>query len=234
MSTRVAVEASETETKTTPALWRRLLDAFISPSSMGRAVAADPKWGGALLVVLGLIALSSSLLPPELFAEMQRRAALSQGTTPPPMTDDTLRIVRIFSIVGGPIAVGVISFVFAGLYTFIFAFVLGDEGRYRQYLALTTHAAFIPALLSLPLVPLRIQTGDPQFGLNLASFVFFLEPGYLLNVFRMLDLKQLWATTVTAIGLQQIDRRRGFASAFVVLFGFMLVVALVFARFLPT
>jgi hypothetical protein len=234
VSSPVAVEASGIATKTTPALWRRLLDTFVSPSTMGRAVADDPKWAGALFVVLALIALSSALLPPELFAEVQRRAALARGTTPPPMTDDTLRVIRIFSILGGPIAVAVISFVFAGLYTFIFAFVLGDEGRYRQYLALSAHAAFIPALLSLPLVPLRIQTGDPQFGLNLASFLFFLEPGYVLNVFRMLDLTQLWATAVTAIGIQQIDRRRGFASAFAVLFGFMLMVALVFARFLPT
>jgi hypothetical protein len=201
---------------------------------MGRAIADDPKWLGALLVVLASIALSSALLPPEPFAEMQRRAALAQGANPPPLTDDTLRIIRIFSIVGGPAAVAVISFVFAGLYTFVFAFVLGDEGRYRQYLALTTHAAFIPALLSLPLVPLRIQAGDPQFGLNLASFLFFLEPGYVLNVFRMMDLTQLWATAVTALGAHQIDRRRGFASAFAILLGFMVVVALIFARFLPT
>jgi hypothetical protein len=164
---------------------------------------------------------------------MQRRAALAQGTTPPPMTDDTLRIVRIFSIIGGPIAVGAITFVIAGLYTFVFAFVLGDEGRYRQYLALTAHAAFIPALLSLPLVPLRIQAGDPQFGLNLASFLFFLEPGYVLNVFRMMDLTQLWATVVTAYGAHQIDRRRGVGSAFAVLFGFMVIIALIFARFMP-
>ncbi len=128
----------------------------------------------------------------------------------------------------------VISFVFAGVYTFVFAFVLGDEGRYRQYLALSAHAAFIPALLSIPLVPLRIRTGDPQFGLNLASFLFFLEPGYVLNVFRMLDLTQIWASVVTAIGVHQIDPRRGFASAFAILMGFMLVFALVFARFLPT
>jgi hypothetical protein len=228
------VSEPATETEPTPALPRRLLDTIFSPGRMGRAVADDPRWVGALLVALALIALSSALLPAELFVEVQRRAALSRGVTPPPITEDTMRIIRIFSIIGGPVAVAIISFVFAGLYTFVFAFVLGDEGRYRQYLALTAHASFIPALLALPLVPLRIQTGDPQFGLNVASFLFFLEPGYLLNVFRMLDLTQLWAMAVTAIGVHQIDRRRGFASAFAILFCFMLVVALIVGRFLPT
>ncbi len=218
----------------TPPLPRRLLDTFFSPGMMGRAVADDPRWLGALLVVLALVALSSGLLPAEMMADVQRRAALDRGVTPPPMTDATLRLIRIFSIIGAPVAVAVISFVFAGVYTFVFAFVLGDEGRYRQYLALSAHAAFIPALLSIPLVPLRIRTGDPQFGLNLASFLFFLEPGYVLNVFRMLDLTQIWATVVTAIGVHQIDPRRGFASAFGILMGFMLALALFFARFLPT
>jgi len=180
-----------------------------------------------------LIAISSALLPVELMMEVQRRAALERGVTVPPMTDDTLRVVRIFSVLAGPLFVAVISFVFAALYTFVFVFVLGDQGRYRQYLALTVHAAFIPALLSLPLVPLRIQTGDPQFWLNLASFLFFLEPGYLLNVFRFMDLTQLWATAVTAWGVHEIDRKRSFGSAFVVLVGFMIAVALVFARFIP-
>jgi hypothetical protein len=230
----VAAEVVDLETKGTPGLPRRLLDTFFSPSRMGRTVAEDPRWIGALLVALALIALSSALLPAELFVQVQRRAALAQGVSTPPMTDETLRIIRIVSIVGGPAAVAILTFVFSGLYTFVFAFVLGDEGRYRQYLALTAHAAFIPALLSLPLVPLRIETGDPQFGLNLASFLFFLEPGYVLNVFRMLDLTQLWATVVTALGVHEIDRRRGFASAFVILLCFVLAVALIFARFLPT
>jgi hypothetical protein len=233
MSTPAATDVAAVEGPAAPPLLRRLLDTFFSPGRMGRAVADDPKWLGAMLVVMGLIALSSSLLPPELFAEMQRRAALAQGTTPPPMTENTLRLIRIFSVVGGSISVAIISFIFAGLYTFVFAFVLGDNGRYKQYLALSVHAAFIPALLSLPLVPLRIRTGDAQFGLNLASFLVFLEPGYVRNVFRLLDLTQIWATVVSSIGVQKIDPRRGFASAFAVLMGFMLAVALIVGRFLP-
>jgi hypothetical protein len=234
MSTDTAAQATAIAAERTPPLARRLLDAFVSPGKMGRDVARDPRWLGALLVVLALVALSTALIPPEMFAEVQRRAALARGVTPPPMTDQMMRMIRIFSVIGGPLSVALITFVFSGLYTFVFAFVLGDQGRYRQYLALTAHAAIVPAALSLVLVPLRIRTGDPQFGLNLAAFLFFLEPGYLLNVFRMLDLTQLWATAVTAWGVHAIDRRRGFASAFVILLCFLVATALVIARVLPT
>lgn len=233
MSSPTTAESPPVEVERAPPLPRRLLDTFFSPVKMGRDVARDPRWLGALLVVLGSIALGSALLPAEMLAEVQRRAALQRGVTPPPMTDDMIRMIRIFSVLGGPLAVGIITFVFSGLYTFLFAFVLGDQGRYRQYLALTAHAAIIPSVFAVALVPLRIQTGDPQLGLNLASFLFFLEPGYVLNVFRMIDLTQLWATAVTAWGVHEIDRRRSFASAFLVLLGFLVAVALVIGRFMP-
>jgi hypothetical protein len=216
-----------------PPLPRRLLDAFFSPGKMVQAVARNPHWVGALLVCVGLIALATWLTPPELFAEMQRRAALERGVDAPPMTDRTLRVIRIASVVGGSIAFGLMAFVLSGLYTVIFAFVLGDEGRYKQYLAVFAHAAFIPALLSLTLVPLRIAAEDAQFSLNLASFAVLLEPGYFLNVLRMMDLTQIWSTLVVALGVRAIDDRRSFTSAAAILLGIQLAVALVVARFIP-
>jgi hypothetical protein len=226
--TETSVELVETAP-----LPRRLLDAFFSPGKMAEDVARNPKWLGALLACVALMALSSALIPPELFAEIQRRAALERGVTPPPLTENTLRMIRIFSVAGAAVAFAVISFFMSGLYTLVFVFILGDEGRYRQYLAIFVHSAFIPALLSLPLVPLRISTGDPQFALSVGSFLVFLEPGYVLNVFRMLDLTQLWSAAVMAQGVHAIDRRRGFGSAFAIMFGFTLVVALIVANFLP-
>lgn len=217
-----------------PPLPRRLLDAFFSPGKMGREVAEHPHWVGALLLCMALIALSTSLTPPELFAEMQRRASLERGVAMPPVTDQMLQMIRLFSVLGGTLAFGLMSFILTGLYTVIFAFVLGDEGRYKQYLAVFAHAAIIPALISVALVPLRIAAQDAQFSLNLASFAFFLDGGYLLNVLRMMDLTQIWSTLVVAVGVHAIDRRRSFGSAAAILLGIQLCVALVVARFLPT
>ncbi|MBM4183360.1 MAG: hypothetical protein FJ207_03940 [Gemmatimonadetes bacterium] len=217
-----------------PRLPRRLLDTFFSPGKMVEAMASNPRWVGALLVSMVLVTISTALLPPELMVEVQRRAALARGVTPPPMSDRTLQMIRYFSIGGSALAIALVGLLMSGIYTFIFAFILGDEGRFKQYFAVFVHAMFIPTLLSLPLVPLRIQTGDPQFSLSLASFLFFLEPGYLLNVFRFMDLLQLWSTFVVALGAHAIDRRRSVGSALT----FMLVVtvafALIFARFMTS
>ena len=215
-----------------PMLPRRLLDTLFSPGKLAADVAASPRWVGALLVSLALVALGTWLLPPELFAEAQRRAALERGVAMPPMTDRTLQMVRLGAVIGGPLAFGIISFVLSGLYTLIFAFILGDEGRYRQYLAIFAHASFIPALIGIPLVPLRISTGDAQFGLNLASFLPFLSDGYFLNVLRLMDLTQIWSSLVVALGAHAIDKRRSFASAAAILIGLQLAVALVIGRFL--
>ena len=133
MSEPLTAQVTDLRPSVTPSLPRRLLDTFVSPSRMGRAVAHDPKWIGALLVALALIALSSALLPTELFVEVQRRAALARGTTPPPMTDDPLRILRLFSIIGGPIAVGTIRFVVANKGAVLHEMVLGTPQALKEH-----------------------------------------------------------------------------------------------------
>ncbi|HET9948067.1 MAG TPA: YIP1 family protein [Longimicrobiales bacterium] len=211
----------------------RLLDTVVSPGRMVREVAERPRWIGALLVAAALVALSTALIPPELFAEMQRRYALERGMPEPTFAEGTLTLIRVFSVLGGMVGFLVVSFLFAGVYTFVFAFVLGDEATYKQYLAVSAHASFIPALASLFLVPLRIQAGDPQLTLNLGSLLFFLDGGYLYSALRFLDLTQIWASLVTAAGAHAIDRRRSFASAAAILVGILLVSALVVGRFAP-
>jgi hypothetical protein len=227
-------EASAPGEGAPPPLPRRLLLAFVSPGEMARVVAAHPRWLGALLVCLVLVGLATWLLPAELFAEAQRRAALQRGVDFPPLTERALRTFHAFAVVGGTVGFALFSFILSGLYSLIFAFVLGDEGRFTQYLAVFAHASIIPALLSLPLVPLRIATGDVQFNLSLASFAFFLPGGYLFNVLRMMDLTQIWSTLVVALGVRAIDRRRSFGSAAAILLGIQLAFALVIARFIPT
>jgi Yip1 domain len=213
---------------------RRLFDTFFSPGKMATEVAANPRWLGALLVAIVLVTTATALIPPDILAEFQRRAALERGVTMPELTDRALSIIRIFSIVGPMVAFALIALVMAGVYTIVFAFVLGDEGTYKQYLAIYAHASFIPAVLAVLLTPVRISLRDPQFSLSVGSFLVFLEPGYLLNVFRQLDLMQIWAFVVAALGVHAIDRRRSVGGALAILLVLMLLRALIFARFLPT
>lgn len=215
-----------------PPLHVRLLWVFVSPGKLMDRLAETPRWLMAMLVSSALVGLAVGLTPPELMLEVQRQAAIERGADFPEMSERALNVMRfVFSVVS-TLSTVVFSFVFAGLYTVIFAFILGDEGRYTQYLAAVTHAWFIAALFGLLVTPLRIATGDPQYTLNLASFFFFLPDGYLYNVFRALDLTQIWSTLVIAQGVHAIDRRRSFKSAAVILLTILLAFVLVVARFM--
>lgn len=215
-----------------PSLPRRLLHVFVSPGKLGEQLAETPKWLGALVVSALLIGISTALIPIEVFVEMQRAAAMERGAPMPDMPQGAIDAMRIGFPAFAVLSTFLFAFAFAGLYTLVFAFILGDEGRFKQYLAVLTHSWFIAALFSLLLTPLKIQAGDPQFTLNLASFLFFLPDGYILNVFRALDITQIWSTLVFAQGAHAIDARRSFGSAAAIGLVVLLAFALVAANFL--
>lgn len=215
-----------------PSLPMRLAQVFYSPGHLMEALAERPRWVGPLLLSSLLVALSVALVPTEILIEAQRQAALERGGELPRMGEEALRFMRVVIPVTSALAIILFSFVFAGVYTVVFAFVLGDEGRYKQYLAAVTHAWFIAAVLGLLVTPLRIAMEDPQYTLNLASFFFFLPDGYLYNVLRALDLTQIWSTLVIAQGAHAIDARRSFKSAAIICLSVLLIIALVIAAFM--
>ena len=215
-----------------PSLPARLVAVLFSPGRLMEQLAETPRWAAALVVSALLIGLSMALIPADLFMEVQRQAAMERGVDMPEMPERAIQAMRVVIPVTTVIFSMFASFAFSGVYTVIFAFILGDEGRFTQYLAVVAHAWFIAALFGLLVTPLRISTGDPQFTLNLASFFFFLPDGYLLNVLRVMDLTQIWSTLVIAQGAHAIDPRRSFTSAATILLSILLIIALVVGRFM--
>lgn len=209
-----------------PSLPVRLLQTFVSPGKMASTVARHPRWLGAMLVGAVLVGLSVALIPQEIFEEMRRRAVIRSGGPVQEFPERARAILRVANIAGAVVMFVILSFIGAGVRTFVFAFVLGDEGKYRQYLAVGTHAAVIWVAAALVLVPVRIAARDPQLTISLATFLFFLPDGYMLNVLRALDLSRIWSTLVTALGIHAIDRRRSFGSAAAIQLGILLVLAL--------
>ncbi len=214
------------------ALPTRLVNVLFSPGKLVAQLAEHPKWFGPMVVLAFVSGLTMALIPVDLFLETQRMAAIDRGVEFPEMGERAIQAMRIVILAATALSTVVFSFGFAGLYALIFGFILGDEGRYTQYLALVTHAWFIPVLFGLLVTPLRISTGDPQFTLNLASFLFFLPDGYFLNVFRVTDLTQIWSTLIIAQGVHAIDSRRSFTSAATILLVILLGIALMAARFI--
>lgn len=214
-----------------PSLPKRLLQAFISPGELFEALRENPLWFGALAVSGVVAILGIVLVPTELWVEMGRNQLIEQGQEVRPGFELSGSVIRIFSILGGGIFFFLAAFLQAGIVTLVFSFLLGDEGRFAQYLAVVSHASIISALGALLLVPLRIAQGDPSVTLNLGTFAFFLEEGYPLRVLRMLELFTLWSYAVMAIGVTKIDPRRGLGSALGVFGAVALIFALVFASF---
>lgn len=222
-----AVEATTDDTHLSP-FPKRIVEVFFSPGRLMSALAAKPAWGAALIFGLVVSIAATALIPAHVWEAMIRDQMAARGQDPSAFPGGT-SLVRIFGLVGVVVMYPLMAFISTGIITLVFSFVLGDEGRYKQYLAALTHAFMIPAVFGLALVPLKIAQSDPRFTLNLGSFLFFLPEGFLLKWATMMDLTSLWAWLVVAMGAHAIAPKRSFGSAAVVMIVIFAVTTAVFA-----
>ena len=209
----------------------RLVKVFFSPGEVFSALREKPVWFGALAVSGILVILSMILIPTDIWVEYMRQQAVRQGTEMPPFLASAGPLFRVVSAVSGLIGIFLWVFLLTGIVTVFFPFLLGDEGRYKQYLSVVSHALIITAVGSLLLIPLRILQGDPSLTLNVGTFLPFLEEGYAFRVLKLLDLFGLWGYSVMAVGVTKVDPRRGMGVALFFLLTFAVVSALVFGIF---
>ncbi len=211
---------------------RRVVDVFVAPGRLGAALRDRPLWAAALLTGAALTLLQIALIPADVWEAFIRERLIQSGTKLP-MSASMAGTQRIFSVVGG--GVGYLLYVpfVAGIVALLFAFILGDEGRYRQYLAVVSHAFIIPVVFGLLTVPLKIAEKTPAATLNLGLFFSFLG-GYWGRVLHLVDLTKIWGWLVVAAGVHAIDPKRSFRSAAVTLVGLSVVLAMVFAVFVHT
>jgi hypothetical protein len=208
-----------------------MFQVFFAPGELFARLRETPLWGGSLFVCGVLVALSVSLIPTEIWVEMMRENAANQGSELPPFLDSAGALFSLFSALAALIAFMIMAFVMAGIVTLVFAFVLGDEGRFVQYLSVVSHASLISAVGGLALLPLKILERNPEITLNLGTFFFFLTEGYLFRVLKLMDLFGLWGAVVMAIGVSTVDPKRGLTSSLVFFFGLTTLFALVFGIF---
>lgn len=211
-------------------LWSRYFRTFYEPGTLGDGLAAHPRWVGALILGAVLTVASVLIVPAEAWEAMMREQAMSSGQpVPENMEAMGATIMRVGAVVGGAVFWFVWAFLTAGLAMFAFAFVLGDDGRYRQYLSATAHSMLIVATGSLLLAPLRAIRSDAQLTLSVGTFFGDLGSGYLARLLTSMDLFMLWSVVVLAIFASRIDRRRSVGSAAGVLFTFILGLLALFA-----
>ena len=196
-----------------PSLLSRYVQVFVSPGALFDRLVERPAWGGAMVLGAALVLAGAVLLPPELYLAAFRQRLLEQGQTMPPGLENGVMYIRLVVSAFAFLSWFVILAFFAGLVTFVFAFIMGDEGTYRQYLAVMAHAQLIAATSGLVVLPLRIMAEDVRLLLSLGTFAFFLEDGYVLRLLSFLDLFGLWGWALVGLGAAKIGRRDSWASA---------------------
>ncbi len=218
-------------------LGARIVGVLFSPRETYAAVAARPRWLGALGVALLIIGGAQYAL---LSTDVGRQLALDQqvgtleafGQT---VSDEQYaqmeRGIENARIIG-PVSTIVFTPLFmaltAGILHAMFGLVGGGNGSYRQVYAISAHAAIISALQVVFTTVMTIVSGRAA-GANLGIFVPTLEETtFVVRFLQTIDLFYVWSTFSTAIGLAVLYKKRTSPIA-MPLFAIYLVIALIIA-----
>lgn len=212
-------------------LFGRYFRVFFAPDLLFQQLRIRPDWAGAWLLGACLVMAGTLLLSPDLLIATMREGMRAQGQTVPPALLEQVGRFRYLGAAAAFIAWGIWLAIFGGVVTVIFAFLLGHEGTYRQYLAVVAHAHLISATSVLLLVPLRIVAEDAQLLLSVGSFAVFLESGYWLRFLSFIDLFGLWAWTLVGLGVARVGRKESWAGGAVTVLMIPVTIAAILAIF---
>lgn len=195
--------------------FKRAILLFSAPGRLGDHLRERPVWWDVLLLGSLLVAGANMMIPPEVWEDFMRAQAIGAGSGTadgsPPAPGE---MIRIFSSLAAPVAWVLFMLVSAGIMTFVFAFLLGDEGRFSQYFSGTAHAALLTGVGSLLVAPLRAARSDTQLTLSVGTFLQGALDGSYVGVFlNSLDLFGLWAWVVMGIVFSRLDAQRSAGSA---------------------
>lgn len=208
-----------------PSLPGRIVAVFVSPARLFEQLRDKPVWGAAMLLLVILNVIMMFLLPAELFEEQIRRSVADSG-----MGEDEIAVAVTVSRYAGIGMAGVMgavgSFIIGLVLFFVFATLLGDKGRFRQYLSVVVHALMISSFGALIQVPLKRSAGDMELVLSLGTFAPFLEEGFLLSFLSAIGLFGIWCAMLMAIGITRIQPTRNWGGAFSIVMGLYCLFAL--------
>lgn len=182
----------------------RVLAVFFSPGSLFEQLRHKPAWGGPafLVVVLGL--LTDTVLVMEYVNYLRDIGQELRSTASPYVL-----------VVGGTLIRTGIICATAGFMFFVFGTLLGDNGRYEQYLSVTVHAFIVTTIGSLLSALLNSSLG---FALRARGFLPFPDDGFLGSLLSRLDNPfTFWTVVLAALGASKIHPNRSWRSALAVL-----------------
>ena len=226
-----------------PGLLARLIGVVFSPRETFEAVAARPRWLGAMVVTLmiGAACQYFILSSPELqdnIINRQIRAMEANGPVSDAQVANVERFIGLMpsiyagaSFVIGPVFVAII----AGILLWIFTMLMGGNGTFKQVYAVVTHSGVVSMLAGIFSAAL-VLAGVPPSGVrppgaNLGVFVPMLEEtSFVAVMLTSIDLILVWWLITLATGLAVLYKRRtgGIATTLIAIYA---VIAVIIAAF---
>jgi hypothetical protein len=233
-----------TETVSTPddapkaGLVTRLIGVVFSPRDAYTAVAANPRWLGAM-VLCGLVYIAAQAI--FLSTAVGQNASLDQqlsvmktlGIT---VTDQMVQQMQSrLAYAPYSAAAGIVVFlplfcaVVAGLLLAVFTAILGGGATFRQVYAVVAHSLVIGAIQQVFTFPIMYARGDMASPTKLSVFFPTLdEMGFATYLLSAIDLFYIWSLINTSIGVAVLYKRRT-GSVAAVLLGIYAVIAVIYA-----
>ena len=220
-----------------PGLPARMIGVIFSPKETFAAVAARPKWFGALAVAVVVMGGAQFVL---LSTDVGKDLALEQNVSFMEALGQTIsdeayanmerqmEYAKYTGALGTMIFTPLAMLLSAGLMHVMFGLVGGGNGTFKHVYAISAHAAIISALQLVFTTTVTLAAGRAA-GANLAVFTPTLEDTtFAYKCLSYVDLFYVWSTFITAVGLGVLYKRRTSPIA-MVLFGIYFVIAAIIA-----
>ncbi len=221
-------------------LFARLAGVIFSPRATYAAIAARPRWFGAVALTAIVVASGFFVL---LSTEVGKQAAFDQQTqviesfgvklndAAYQRMEEGIERAKYTTPIGQLIGVPIVVAIFAGILLGIFNALLGGDATYKQVLAVVAHSGVISALQTIFSIPLDYVRETLSSPTTLKVFVPFIDDAsFLGRLLSTIDLFQIWGTISLAIGLGVLYKRRTApiaASLFVIYFLILIALAAV-------
>ncbi|UCE23954.1 MAG: YIP1 family protein [Candidatus Zixiibacteriota bacterium] len=194
--------------------FKGIVQVFYQPAAFFQQLRNEPK----VLVPYILLAILFTIFfvsLADLFLQMQLESpqlqAQLQGQPP---TEQIKQILKMQTMIGGPIFLLLMPLVAAALAALVGNFFMGHKARFKQILSVMLYASVIPAVGSLLLIPMMLAKGSALVSFSLGVLAAGQGPDSILYVaLSKIDLFIIWEIIAAGIGLAAIygiPRNKGY------------------------
>ena len=212
------IASQSTTTTASKELFARLLGVLTSPRATYAEVAAQPRWLGALVLILVISGVAAGMF---MSTEVGRAALLDQqlnsmesfGRRPTAAQEKRLRQFLPYAayliVTSEVVMLPIVALVIAGVAFAIFNVVLGGEATFTQVFSVVAHSGFVIAVQQIFVIPLDYVRESLSGPANVAVFLPFLDDNtFIARMLGAIDLFVLWWMVSLAIGLGVLFKRR--------------------------